>query len=235
MTLENVVRYKNALVGATKLIRSSEIQQFKKVLLDAKFVIGTLSDIYDKTGFKYTGKASAHYLPHLDSITYYTDKKGVALNDDKDPTPTMIHELAHRFHYHFIVNNFDNKMIISLWREAKASKKQCYLKHLPKIGDSLNNFRYPYYTVGSISNEYILTNIDKEKNLYTYTDSENNIQEFTLKEILHLISCPSTYGAKNPVEFFAEMCTLITLNLVKPNQRELADKFINIINQNLKG
>ena len=40
---------------------------------------------------------------------------------------------------------------------------ECYLKHLPKIGDSLNNFRYPYYTVGSISNEYILTNIDKEK------------------------------------------------------------------------
>ena len=45
------------------------------------------------------------------------------------------------------------------------------------------------------------------------------------------IPCPSEYGAKNHMEFFAEMFTLIILGLVKPSQQAIANEFMQIVNQ----
>jgi hypothetical protein len=81
------------------------------------------------------------------------------------------------------------------------------------------------------SKNYTLTSITND--IYTYTFGRES-KTFTKAQILNLMNCPSTYGAKNHLEFFAEMVTLVTLGLVKPSQKVVVDKFLKIIKEESK-
>ena len=47
--------------------------------------------------------------------------------------------------------------------------------------------------------------------------------------MIELLNCASEYGTRNHKEFVAELCTLITLNKVKPSMQKLADDFIQVL------
>ncbi len=78
------------------------------------------------------------------------------------------------------------------------------------------------------SQEFYLNKIDQEKN-YIYKNDDGDKKVFSYKKMIELLNCPSQYGATNLSEWFAEMCTLITLNKVKPSQQHIANMFIEIL------
>jgi len=225
MTKENVLAYRVALFKAINLLNASP---FKNVLKGATFLIGTRNALA-KNGFKASGTAIASYWGNRDVVTYYTDRYGTSTKEDKETFATLIHELGHRYHRRFMLGGYGNNSIISLFKEAKKGKDQCYLDHLPKLGDPLNDLRNDWWTVRLGSDDYVLTEINRDS--YVYTNSKGQTTEVEKKSILKRITCPSQYGAKNEMEFFAEMVTLIVLDKVKPNQRVVVNKFLQIVNQ----
>ncbi len=72
-------------------------------------------------------------------------------------------------------------------------------------------------------------------NSYTYVSDNGEKKVIPQKKMLELLNCASGYGSVNHLEWFAEMCTLITLNKVKPNQKWVAEELIRIIAENFQG
>ena len=228
VTKSVVLEYRGAIYKTINYIKNSP---FKKVLTNSEILIGTKPAL-SKAGLSYSGRRVIALYWSQDKITYFINKEGKSDTEDKDPFITLIHEFGHRYHSRFIKGGYYNFDFKDLYQEAIKSKEQCYIDQLPKIGDPLSNLRENWWTVRMSSDDYVLTNIFK--NRYTYTNSTGDIKEFEKKDILKLITCPSQYGAKNVEEFFAEMFTLIILGKVKPNQKIIADKFMQLVNQESK-
>lgn len=221
MTEKDVEYFRTQLNTAIKYINQSPIHSFKKVLSSVFILVGTNNNIGK---FGQTENQIASYHSSTKKIHYFFDKK-----DEKQPFITLIHELAHQYHHTIVKNGFNNQEIINLFKKATTSKKQCELFNLPQIGDPLSDLRENWWSVRMSSrNDFVLTKIIK--GVYIYEDGTGKDVIYTLEEIIRMLACPSEYGSENEMEFFAEMTTLITLGLVKPNQQVIANKFMQILN-----
>jgi hypothetical protein len=226
---DKVMSLKTQIHLALKKIENSP---FKKALLNSSVSIGTIPALKNE-GFRISDpEAVASYYRLLDHITYIIDSKGESKSGDRPPYQSLIHEFGHRYHYTQMINGYKNQSIIDLYTKAMVSQEQCYIDQLPKIGDPLSNLREDWWNVKMGSENYVLSKI--ENDIYTYISDQGNVLEFNRASILKRITCPSKYGAKNVEEFFAEMVTLIILGLVKPSQKILADKFMQIVEQESK-
>jgi len=70
--------------------------------------------------------------------------------------------------------------------------------------------------------------------IYVYQNILGMRKKLDEQQVSKMMRCPSQYSAENEKEFFAEMCTLITLDVVKKTQAPIANRFIEIISRNLK-
>jgi hypothetical protein len=217
MNLNETLELKNALsIAVSKLEKSP----FKKTLFDSEVLIGTK----DENNVEYEDNRIAHYNSALDHVFYFLNKE-----NHKNAYISLIHEYGHRFHHLFMKSGFNNARITELYLDAISGSKNCYLKQLPQIGDPLSNLREDWWTVKMASDEYYLDAIFGY--FYVYKNVNGDAIRIHQKDIIKRITCPSTYGAKNEREFFAEMVSLITLGLVKPNQQVIVDKFLKIVKQ----
>ncbi len=230
VTMDNLINFKTNILKAVDRIKTSPISKLHKAVT-GDLIIATDKDIQKEYGIKKTKTAIAFYSQNHQIVVYYIDETQNV--DKREIYISLIHEFGHKFHDKFMKAGFGSTAVKVLYLEAMKSTEQCYLDQLPKIGDPLSNLREDWWTVRMSSEDYVLTEIQKS-NLgikYVYTNTEGKTMQIDKKDILKLITCPSQYGAKNELEFFAEMVTLITLGLVKPSQQVIADKFMDIINK----
>ena len=151
----------------------------------------------------------------------------------KDLSTVIVHEFAHRFHYKYIPGGYDNPEIKELFKKATMSKKECMLVRMPSLGSPLSNLIKGdkwWWTVKRAAKEFYLKRIINDGDLYIYEDADAYERMFTREEIIKMLECPSQYGAKDEMEFFSEMCTLITMGLVTPNQKKIAYHFTQLVN-----
>jgi len=234
-TKEEVVKFKNDLFKAIMKINNSKIPSFSKALKNLDIVFGKIAEA--ELDFPREEKSNKNvvgtYFSYRDEILYYTGK----FEKEKNPYITIIHEIAHRFHHNNIKNGFDNKEILALYKKA-TSQVMCRLSQFPKIGDPLSDLNidetnmWDHRVLKKAGLEFYLEEIT-ENGIFIYRDSLGKEMKFTKAHLMKMLRCPSEYGATNEKEFFAEMCTLITLDIVKPNQEMIAKIFINIIKKNL--
>lgn len=209
-------------------IDNSPISNFSEVLY-GNIYIGTPDDV-EKYGLsKIESYAGAYYSPSRDHVV-------VKLLDVKKMGDNLVHELSHRLHYRFMEDGYRNNDIQELFERATMSKTECVYSKMPSLGSPLTNIlkgdRWWVTVKRSSNSEYYLKSI-KDGN-YIYQDQYGRFLTFSKQEIIKMIECPSSYGATDAVEFFAEMCTLITLRLVKPSQKRVAYEFMEVVKNNLK-
>jgi len=222
---EEVIQFKETILEVAKKIKASKLPNFSKALTGELYV-------GDKPFFKknykinVSGVAIASYDPLDKSIYFYTDHDPSLADAIRD----LAHEFAHRYHHTVVKNGMNNERIKDLYKEVKFSCK------LPEIGDPLSDLREDWWNVkrGSES-EYYLSKIQKvqgwKEDKFIYINDEGLEKTFSQQQINDLISCPSQYGSTNVEEWFAEMCNLINFNKVKPNQKTLVDRLIQILEE----
>ena len=225
-TLESeLLKFKQQFLLCVHYIRRSKVPYFSAVLESHSFVgFGSEEDLPVQKGLN----TIALYNKNKKAIYYFKDRH---FKKDREPYQTLIHEFGHKFHDTMIKDGYDNKKIIRLYEQA-MQPTVCEITNLPKIGDPLSDLREDWWSViRKASKEYYLEKIIGDS--YVYISGKQK-KVFSKEQILKLIHCPSKYSAENVLEFFAEMITLITLDLVKPSQRILANKFLEIVNQESK-
>lgn len=219
---KEILDFKKQISLALSHIKKSPVPFFSKVLeLGGLICVGEGVELPRQS----QSEKSIAFYSHFDDTIYYRKEKAVL----KPAYITIIHEHGHKFHYNLIKNGNRNEKIINLYKQA-IQPKECQLSKMPKIGDPLSDLREDWWTVKMASKDFILNKIDGDDYIYTQGKLKKIIKK---QEILKLIHCPSQYGAKNVEEFFAEMCTLITLGLVKPSQKLITDKFMEIVMQEI--
>ncbi len=212
----------NCKIGL-QAIQNSPLDSFKSVLKDAVIVIGKPKDL-ESLGLPLYPKQEA---------TYYSTADIVVIKDfGKDMSASIVHELAHRFHHKILPMGYNNKEIRELFKKATMSKKECLLVRMPSLGSPLSNLikgsRW-WWSVKRASSDFYLKKIIDDGNTFIY-ESDTDERWFTKEKIIKMLECPSEYGATDEFEFFAEMCALITLGLVKPSQKKIAYHFIELVN-----
>lgn len=237
VTKEQVILFKTSLFKAMMKINTSKVPSFYKVLKDVNIIIGNISDNkrMSKVMYEEGSAVIAFFDPTIDMVFYNLDNTSTNTHTVYE---TLIHELAHRLHDVFIKNGLENEDITKLYAKATNSVEECRLGKFPKIGDPLSNLNvdkennWSKFVYKKANTEFYLEEIRGNDFVY-----RNNIgQEKTLSKnlIMQMIKCPSIYGSKNRQEFFAEMCTMITLGVVKPNQEMMANVFMSLVKKNLK-
>ena len=235
---ETFVNIKDSFAKTLNLIKASPLDKFFDYTRNVSVVFGTEAEL-GRSG----GGYSAYYSDREDKLYVHIERS------DKHLVRILIHEFAHRFHKLGIIDGFSNEDIDSLYLDSQYETK-CFISSLPKIGDSLTDLNFkPFGSLGDVwwsrlkyssdyltvsefkdmFKDYILTKIINDK--YTYTNKKTK-KSLTIDkmEILKSIRCPSDYGSKDEREFFAEMCTLITLGVQSPSQKWMVGKFISIVN-----
>jgi hypothetical protein len=226
---------KNSFINALTFIKLSPLKKFFKYCQNVDIVIGTEDEIKRDS----SKNVLAFYRKTEDKIYVYIDRIERIGRIEETLVEFLIHELAHRFHYLGLVDGFRNESIDALYLDSQYLT-ECFLSSLPKIGDSIRDINFKPSSslfgdvlwkqrkdVKDLYKDYILTRITKDE--YTYTNKDI---AFVLdkKDILKFIRCPSEYGTKDEKEFFAEMCTLVTLGEQAPSQKIMVEKFIKIVN-----
>jgi len=226
VSMEDLLDFKKNILKAIGAIKASPIPNFDKAL-KGDLILGTEIDIKKQTGVTIPLDVFVGlYHRDTNNIMYFID---ATIKRNRDIYITLIHEFAHRYHHKHFKGGIENPKIITLFQQAVKNEEQCFLDQLPKIGDPLSNLRENWWSVKmSTDDEWILSKITDTK--YIYRNSKGFIESFDKKDILLRTTCPSVYGTRNKAEFFAEMVTLITLGLVKPSQKLIADKLMEIIN-----
>ncbi len=212
---DDVILFKKDMTELTQKIKASKVPNFSKALTGEIF-IGSPKFFKDTFNQDINERSGASYDTVGDVIWYYIPKRGVTVTN-------LIHEFGHKLHYKFIKDGASNIDIYDLFTYAKSD--QC---PFPKIGDPISDLREDWWIVKMASQEFYLNKIDQEKN-YIYKNDDGDKKVFSYKKMIELLNCPSQYGATNLSEWFAEMCTLITLNKVKPSQQHIANMFIEIL------
>ena len=240
--LSDILLFKSALNMAIAKIERSPVSQFKKTLLDLKMDVKLTipNDIDDSI---------AYYVPGMDRIDFMIDR----IRSYTEPViiGLIIHELAHRFHHLYIKDGSMNEELIELYNKAIMGEFCNYSKK-PEIGDPLTDLNVnekgeEYRTVKNIKmvnpNNFVLKDIrifrhfpemTVAKSLYVYENSDGDTIEIDEADMSRIMKCPSIYARENSREFFAEMLTLITMYKVKPSQKLIAEKFLEIIRGSIK-
>jgi len=145
----------------------------------------------------------------------------------------VIHEFGHKFDYEV---HEKHKELLELWKSNRCE----YIE--PQIGFVLPKDTYiPAWTISSSfstiqDQDYVLENVEKvqRKKIFWFigvTDGHSiGLTEEQLKSLQSTKYCSSGYGSTKYDEWFAEMITAITLGLVRPSYKEVADKFLAILN-----
>jgi hypothetical protein len=230
---------KNSLMKTTMAIKNSLVPGFSKVLQEVVIRAGWKQDFESKL-VPEDDSIKAYYRIKQSDIIFFFDETGMGENDFVD----MIHELSHKFHHLYIKDGFNNQDIKNLYDVATNSEAECKRVSFPKIGDPLSNllnydsqYEMPYLVKTATPEVYFVGVFEEEGEDYFVYEAKENVgnQIFIPKEkILKMIRCPSRYSAEDAKEFFAEMCVAITINKVRPEQRQWANHFINIVKKNLK-
>jgi hypothetical protein len=234
-TKKEILFFKTVLFKAIMKINNSKVPSFSKALKNLDIVFGESGEadkLFSENSKKTTPNVQAQYFSTRDEIIYYTNTIG----SGRDVYMTIIHEIAHRLHYLHIKNGFENKELKDLYNKT-TSQVMCRLSQFPKIGDPLSDLNVNEKNEWELvtrkaSAEFYLKEITDD-GIFIYKDSLGKEIKFPRNKIMKMIRCPSEYGAENVMEFFAEMCTMITLGIVKPNQEMIAKIFINIVEKNL--
>jgi len=224
ITEETLKSFKDNFNNAVNAILASPIKKFKAVL-KGHLILGEEQDIkniflpddlgYDNIEAFYNGMSKK--VVYNQTFLYFS-KSPVSYN--------LVHEYAHKYHDLFLKGS---PLITELYERAILSESECELAQLPKIGEPLSNVTEGKEWWWKIaSSEHYLKYVDTRG--YVYVDSNGDEIILSKKDILTRIKCPSQYSTKNESEFFAEMCTLITFNKVRPSQRLIANKFLSILN-----
>jgi len=229
--LSEVLKFKSALNMAVDKIESSLVTQFKKILNMTMDVI--TSTEYKEKYDSGLGDESAIYNSSSDQIYIFLDRLDVA----NETAIGIIHELAHRFHNLHIKDGLKNRPIWNLFQIA-TNKTHCEYTKTPRIGDPLTDLnidergRWEWTNKMANLNDYFL----KKSTHYAYIYENSAGEQIVIDagDITDIIKCPTGYGSRHHTEFFAEMLTLITINKVKPSQKLMADKFLEIVQKNLK-
>ncbi len=224
--------FKKALDFAYDHISKSKVPSFHKVLYGTEIILTTKNrflEKYDVGGPTIPGETVAFYWGY--KIYFFTD----SIFTVEMPGVTLIHELSHMFQLLYMTPK-GNEEIDDLYEQA-ISQEPCKLTLLPKIGDPLSNImedgKWAWdVKYASDSEEYYLTRI--ENKMYFYTNKKGDQKFFPESFILRMVRCPSKYGATGYPDFFAEMCTAITINRMKPHLRLMVGAFLNIVKKNLK-
>ncbi len=212
-------------------VKISPIPKFKSILSGGNIILGRKKAFLDT--FDHDMKiAIGAYAPLRDMVFLLLEKGEEGIG------AVAVHELAHRFHYLGIKDGYENKDIISLYELATMSKTECKLAKLPTLGSPLSNILSKGvwdWTVKRANSDYYLKKIYTTDQTYYYYENNRGWHKiYTAQQLLKYIECPSEYAATNHKEFFSEMCTLITLGLVKSSQKRMAFQFIETIKENLK-
>jgi len=216
---KEILEFKKQILLCFDKIKNSSIPYFTRIIqADGVIHMGNRAYLPQDLDIK----ASASYSPS-NKIVYYVKDASLTRNT----YITLIHEYGHKFHHMMLKNGFNNEAIIKLYKIA-TNKVVCELSKMPQIGDHLSNLRENWWVVKTASNDFILDKIDGENYIYVKGSLKKILKK---KDILRLIKCPSEYGATDHKEFFSEMCVLITLGLVKPSQKLIADKFMQILEE----
>lgn len=213
----DLLEFKENLKTVTTLIKKSKIPNFGKVLKDNIYI----SDKEKLKKYFLLGdldNTSALYSKNLDDIFYVMPSKSSSIYD-------LVHEFGHKYHSTMIKDGMDNETISSFYEKLHSNTCE-----LPKIGDPLSNLREDWWNVKMATDEFYLSNIDKDKN-FIYKNEQDVQKVIDYEKVKELIICPSQYGSQSLEEWFAEMCALITLNKVKASQQMIANQFIQILKQ----
>ena len=236
ITKDTALHLKNSLMKCNMAINNSQVPGFSKVLKGAVITAGWKQD-FVKSGLVPNDSIKAYYRNRESDIVFYFDEIGHGENDFVD----LIHELAHKFHDLYIKDGYDNHDIKNLYEVATTSESQCKRVSFPKIGDPLSNlFNYDsqygmldYVKTATPEVYFVGMNEDDE---FVYKSEDKSVPSVSIpkEDILKMTRCPSRYSSKDSEEFFAEMCVAITINKVRPEQRQWANHFIHIVKKNLK-
>ncbi len=210
----------NCKIGL-QAIKKSPLQYFESALSEGSVIIGKPE------------KLKSLLAPTLNGM--YSGPNDVVILKylGKDLSTSIVHEFAHRFHHKYIPGGYNNSEIIELFKKATMSKKECMLVRMPSLGSPLSNLIKGdkwWWTVKRASKEFYLKKIINDGGLYIYEDADAYERMFTREEIIKMLECPSEYGSSDPYEFFSEMCTLITMGLVTPDQKKIAYHFTQLVN-----
>jgi len=236
LKFNDLILLKKYLYASLNLIENSPLHGFKNIILNKTlyFLDTATFKLFTGETFKISGRWNAFFENKSKRIYFIIDQDG-SMRGVESAVTTIIHEFAHQFHNTKIKNGYFNTEFYDLYKMA-TSKTDCTLAQLPKIGDLLSELNYDqsrrkwWWTVTSSNEDFVLTKIIK--NEYIYEDGEGHKVVLDKSDLLKMIKCPSQYGSSDVYEFFAEMTTLITANKVKPNQRAIADKFLEIVARN---
>ena len=221
-------KFQEVLKQTITYIRNSPVKDFKKALYGDLYV-GTPKDIFELYGIQTSERgAAASYNTTKKNIAFYTK----SLNNP-DTVSTVIHEFGHKFDYEV---HKKHRELLELWESHRCE----YIE--PQIGFVLPKDTYiPAWTMSSsfstlLDQDYVLENVEKvqRKKVFWFigvTDGHLiGLTEEKLKSLQSAKYCSSGYGSTNYDEWFAEMITAITLGLVRPSYKEIADKFLAILN-----
>jgi hypothetical protein len=215
ITKKEIDKFKEGIKEVAKIAKASKLPNFKKVL-NGDLYIAPKMFFRKNLGYNMPENAAASYNPFKDVMYCYTDTLGGVFVSD------TLHELGHKYHNSIVKKGFYNENIIQFYLQTISTCE------LPKIGDPLSDLREDWWNVKmSSENDYYLTKI--ERDTYIYMNDMGNTKTFPKSKILDLIGCPSEYGKTTVLEWFAELCNLINLNKVKPSQKLIAEKFIQIL------
>jgi len=236
MTKRDTLHLKNSLMKTTMAINNSLVPGFSRVLKEVVIIAGWKQD-FVKSGIVIEDDSKAYYRIKQSDIIFFFDEIGKGENDFVD----LIHELAHKFHHQYIKDGYGNQDIQNLYDVATTSEAECKRVSFPKIGDPLSNlfnydsqYQMPYHVRTATPEVYFVGM--NEDNEFVYKSEDNSVPTVSIpkEDILKMTRCPSRYSAEDANEFFAEMCVAITINKVRPEQRQWATHFINIVKKNLK-
>lgn len=231
-SLDKKQDYVEEVKKSFKYIKASKVPNFKKTLTpNITIYFGEESEL--KNGrHPYSDDGWGYYSPSRNSIYINTTKFGSKI---KIIYITLVHEFAHVLHDKFIVNGYANEDILNLYKMATMDRTHCQLAHLPKLGSPLSNILtggFWQWAVKKAYEDYYLKDIID--GLYCYINKHNQMKVFTKQKLLKMVTCPSEYASKDEKEFFSEMTTLITIDVVKPSQKIITNKFIMLVGYNLK-
>lgn len=215
-------KYARSIKKAISLVKASPIPNFKKTL-NYLIQVGK-SDVL----LRYVG------MNDFDAL-YDGETNNIYVNTDAPDTfrvMSVVHEFAHKFHYKHIKDSVHNENFVGFFYYATMPKTQCILANLPKLGSPLSNIlnRGTFsWVLKTAYEDYYLKSI--KGNEYFYYNKKGEMKKFTKQELIKYMQCPTGYSATNEFEWFAEMCTLITLNQVKPSQKLTVSRFIEMVRE----
>ncbi len=221
---------KNDFERAIHIIKNSPLTKFKNVLRDRVFV-GKYADL-KKRGLADSSDAAASYEVDTGIIAFYTDP--YRKKDSKERISDIVHEFGHKFHNEELPNFLKNQEMINLFK--MTTKDSCIKDSLPVIGSLLSEYKVHFVVRYATEDDSVCIEIKGKRGegaVYVFQNLETKQkQEISEDSLARTIVCPSNYAMKDVLEWFAEMCALVTgVATTRKGIQTIAKKFIETVNK----